>query len=229
MLSKLWYNFEHRVLKNAVKVFAITGKIANTVKEIQDIDATANFPGMDINNVTEFHNKENALIAVSMWDHGRKPELYLDIIEQIQDFVLYFVGNFRMKDLENAFKEEVKRRKLEERVLMEQGIKESDLIELYQKSKFVIRFGFGEYGLGTSTTEAIQNCVPLIINSDLGTADMVREYQCGEVLQNISGIDIRNFIERNNNSESYRVLQNNILKLSHDYTWRSHAEKLLEF
>lgn len=229
VLSKLWYNFEHRVLKNAVKVFAITGKIANTVKEIQDIDATANFPGMDINNVTEFHNKENALIAVSMWDHGRKPELYLDIIEQIQDFVLYFVGNFRMKDLENAFKEEVKRRKLEERVLMEQGIKESDLIELYQKSKFVIRFGFGEYGLGTSTTEAIQNCVPLIINSDLGTADMVREYQCGEVLQNISGIDIRNFIERNNNSESYRVLQNNILKLSHDYTWRSHAEKLLEF
>ena len=112
---------------------------------------------------------------------------------------------------------------------MKQEIKESDLIDLYQKSKFVIRFGFGEYGLGTSTTEAIQNCVPLIINSDLGTADMVREYQCGEVLQNISGVDIKNFIGKNNNRESYTVLLNNIIKLSHDHSWRNHAEKLMEF
>ena len=229
MLSKLWHNYEHKILENATRVFAITEKVANTIKEAQNINAVPNYPGMDINRITEFNKKENALIAVSMWDYGRKPELYLEIIEQIQGFVLYFVGNFRMRDLENTFKKEVKRRRLEERVLMKQGIKESDLIELYQRSKFVIRLGFGEYGLGTSTIEAIQNCVPLIVNSDLGTADIVRDYHCGEVLNNISGTVIRKFIEKNNNIETYSMLQDNIIKLSHDHSWRRHAEKLIGF
>ena len=227
ILSRLWHNYEHKILENAVKVFSITEKVAKTVEEIQNIEAVANYPGMDINRITEFGGKENALIAVSMWDYGRKPELYLDVIEKIPGFVLYFVGNFRIKELENKFKDEVKKRELEKRVIMKQGIKESELIELYQKSKFVIRFGFGEYGLGTSVIEAIQNCDPLIITSDLGTAELVNKYSCGIVLDNINTDDIKKFIDENNNENSYRVLQENIVKLSNDYSWRKHAERLL--
>ena len=68
-----------------------------------------------------------------MWDYGRKPESYLDIIEKISDFTLYFIGNFRIKELENKFKDEIKKRKLEKKIIMKQGIMESELIELYQK------------------------------------------------------------------------------------------------
>ena len=111
---------------------------------------------------------------------------------------------------------------------MRQGIKESELIELYQKSKFVIRFGFGEYGLG-SAMEAIQNCDPIIINSDLGTADLVNRYSCGIVLDNINSGSIQKFIDSNNNENSYRILQENIVKLSNDYSWRKHAKELINF
>lgn len=227
-LSRLWHNYEHRILENAVKVFTITEKVASTVEEIQNINAIPNYPGMDIQKITDFNEKENALIAVSMWDYGRKPESYLDIIENIPGFILYFVGNFRIKELENQFKNEIEKRKLEKKVIMRQGIKESELIELYQKSKFVIRFGFGEYGLG-SAMEAIQNCDPIIINSDLGTADLVNRYSCGIVLDNINSGSIQKFIDSNNNENSYRILQENIVKLSNDYSWRKHAKELINF
>ena len=227
ILGKMWQKYEHKVLEKAIDVFTITEKIADSVQKIQNVKANANYPGMDVQRTTEFFKKENSLIAVAMWDYGRKPELYLDIIEKVPDFILYFVGNFRIKELENEFKDEIKKRKLEKKVIMKQGIMESTLIELYQKSKFVIRFGFGEFGLGTATTEAMQNCVPLIINSELGTAGLVNRYSCGLVLNDIATNTINRFIDENNNENSYKILQDNIVKLSNNYSWRKHAERLL--
>lgn len=226
ILSKLWRKYEHKILENAAKVFSITEKVAKTVEEVQNVKAIANYPGMDIKGITKFNEKENALIAVSMWDYGRKPDVYLDIIEKVPDFNLYFVGNFRIKELEIKFKDDVKKRDLKEKVIMKQGIAESELIELYQKSKFVVRFGFGEYGLG-SAMEAFQNCDPLIINSDLGTAELVGRYSCGIILNDINSDDVINFIKKYNNENSYKILQDNIVKLSHDYSWRKHAEALI--
>ena len=226
-LGKLWNNYEHKILENAVSIFSVSEKVAQSVEKTHDIKSVVNYPGMDIQKFTEFRKKEDALIAVSMWDYGRKPEVYLDIIEKIPDFTLYFVGNFRIKELENKFKDEIKKRKLEKKVIMKQGIMESELIELYQKSKFVIRFGFDESGPGMAIIEAIQNCDPLIINSELGTGELVNRYSCGIVLNDISAKSIKRFIEENNNENSYKILQDNIAKLSNDYSWKQHAERLL--
>jgi glycosyltransferase involved in cell wall biosynthesis len=228
ILSRLWHNYERKILKNAIGVFSITEKVAKSVEIIHNVKAIPNYPGMDIIARTDFNKKENALIAVSMWDYGRKPEIYLDIIEKLPDFILYFVGNFRIKELENKSKNEIIKRKLENKVIMKQGISESELLELYQKSKFAIRFGFGEYGPGLSTIEAIQNCIPLIINSDLGIAELIDRYSCGLVLENINIDEIKKYIEEKNNEKSYKELQENIAQLSKDYSWKKHAEKLLD-
>lgn len=228
LLQKIWHRYEYKILKNAANIFSITEKIAKTVEEVYNIKSIPNYPGMEIIKSTEFNKKENALIAVSMWDYGRKPELYLDIIENIPDLSLYFVGNFRIKDLETTFKEEIRERGLDNRVIMKQGIKESELIELYQNSKFAIRFGFEEYGIGTSVIEALENCVPLIMNSELGTAELIRKYNCGLVLGNINADEIKRFIDEKNEEYSYKKLQQNIGKLSKEYTWKDHAEKLMK-
>ena len=227
ILGRVWYYYEHKILENAESIFSITEKVADSVEKVHNLKSIPNYPGMDIQGTTEFSKKENILMAVAMWDYGRKPKLYLDIIEKIPSFVLYFVGNFRIKGLEATFKDEIEKRNLEKMIVIRQGIVESELIELYQKSKFVIRFGFGEFGLGTATIEAIQNCVPLIINSDLGTAGLVNRYSCGLVLNNINTDAISKFLEENNNENSYKKLQDNIIKLSNDYTWSKHAEILL--
>ena len=226
-LGRIWQHYEYKVLKNAKAVFAVTEKVAKTVKDLYGISAVPNYPGMDIIRETKFEEKENSIIAVAMWDYGRKPEVYLDMIGNVNDFTLYFAGNFRIKELEDKFVQEVKNRNLEGKVLLKKGLEESELVDLYQRSKFSVRFGFGEYGLGTSVVESIQNCVPVIINSDLGTSDLVRNFSAGLVMDHLEPITVAKFIFKNNNAESYGSLQTNVKKMSKAFSWRKHAEGLL--
>ena len=116
---------------------------------------------------------------------------------------------------------------MEKRVVIRKNLKESELVDLYQQSKFSMRFGFGEYGLGTSTVESVQNGVPLIINSDLGISDIVKDFSAGLVMDSIDPSSVSDFISKNNNSESYDLLQNNVRKMSQAFSWRKHAENLL--
>lgn len=226
-LGRIWLHYEYKVLKNAKAVFAVTEKVAETVNDLYGIPAVPNYPGMDIIRETRFEEKENAIIAVAFWDYGRRPETYLDVIEKLNDFTLYFVGNFRIEELEKMTLREIEKRGLERRVLMRKGVKESSLIELYQRSKFSIRFGFGEYGLGTSTVESVQNCVPLIINSDLGTSDLIRNFSAGLVMDSLDPSAIAEFISKNNNAEAYGLLQTNVKRISEFFSWRKHAENIL--
>lgn len=228
VLGKIWHRYEHIVLYNATAVFSVTDKVGNSVRDLYAVNTTTNYPGMDVNSVTPFDKKENAMITVSFWDYGRKPEIYLDVIKRIPNFILYFVGNFRMEEVERRFLNEIRERDLGEKVLIKKALRESELIELYQKSKFSLRFGFGESGVGTSTVESIQNGVPLIINSELGISDLVKKYSCGLVLEKIDDFEIEKFINKYNNMALYGDLQLNILKLSRDYSWRSHSELLLK-
>ena len=227
VLGKIWQHYEYKVLKNAKAIFAVTDKVAKTVRDVYDIPAIPNYPGMDVLRETKFEDKDNSIIAVAFWDYGRKPEIYLDVIEKLDDFTLYFVGNFRIREQEDKFREEIKKRGLENRVVMKKNLMESELIELYQRSKFSVRFGFGEYGPAMSVVESIQNCVPVIINSDLGTSGLVRNFSAGLVMDCLEPTTVAKFISKNNNAESYSLFQSNIKKMSKAFSWRKHAENLL--
>ncbi len=225
--GRIWQYYEYKVLKNAKAVFAVTEKVAKTVKDLYGISAVPNNPGMDIIRETKFEEKENSIIAVAMWDYGRKPEVYLDMIENVNDFTLYFAGNFRIKELEDEFVQEVKNRNLEGKVLLKKGLEESELVDLYQRSKFSVRFGFGEYGPGMSVIESIQNCVPVIINSDLGTSDLVQNFSAGLVMNNLDSNAISDFISKNNSKATYDLLQSNVKRLSETFSWKKHSQNLI--
>lgn len=51
------------------------------------------------------------------------------------------------------------------------------------ESKFLVRFGKIEDGLATAVIESLSYGTPVIINSELGTADLVQKYKVGFVLQ----------------------------------------------
>lgn len=227
ILGKLWQKYEHKILANAISVFSISNKVGDSVLNLHSIEATTNYPGMDTNSVTSFDQKENAFIADSFWDYGRRPEVYLDVIAKIPNFVLYFAGNFRIEKLEQSIRMKIKERNLENRVFIRKNLRESELIGVYSKCKFSLRFGFGEYGIG-STMGSIQNSVPPIINSELGIADLVRKYSCGLVLEKIDEMKIQEFISKYNNRTKYGELQQNVTKVSRDYSWRNHAELLVK-
>ena len=194
---------------------------------LHSIEATTNYPGMDTNSVASFDQKENAIIADSFWDYGRRPEIYLDIIAKIPNFVFYLAGNFRIEELEQSVRMKIREKHLENRVFIKKNLRESDLVDLYSKCKFSFRFGFGEYGIG-STMGAIQNSVPLIINSELGISDLVRKYSCGLVLEKIDEMKVQEFISEYNNQTKYGELQQNVTKVSRDYSWKNHVELLVK-
>lgn len=227
ILGKLWQKYEHKILANAISVFAISNKVGDSVMNLHSIEATTNYPGMDTNSVASFDQKENAIIADSFWDYGRRPEIYLDIIAKIPNFVFYLAGNFRIEELEQSVRMKIREKHLENRVFIKKNLRESDLVDLYSKCKFSFRFGFGEYGIG-STMGAIQNSVPLIINSELGISDLVRKYSCGLVLEKIDEMKVQEFISEYNNQTKYGELQQNVTKVSRDYSWKNHVELLVK-
>lgn len=227
ILSRLAQYYEKITLLNAEHVIASTDKIAVTARDKYNIPCSVDYQGLDIAEFASYNDKQNALIAVSMWDEGRRPTTYLDIISAIPNYMLYMVGNWRNEELERKFHEEIQRRNVSEKVVLKKGIPETELNELYDRSKFVIRFGFGEYGESHAVFEGLQRGVPVIINDDLGSSAFVKAYGVGNVLKEITPERVKECIKQFDNPKMYKELQDKIIRMSSDFNWEKHAEKLL--
>jgi len=189
--------------------------------------AEVNYPGMDKISEAPYSQKENLLISVSFWDFGRRPWDYVELMKNVEDYKLLMVGNWRLRSAKENFLEKLKEEKVKEKVILKEGVSESELYSLYEKSKFGIRFSYGEYGSSMLTIEAIQHTLPLIINDDLGTAKMIKENDAGYVVHEINYSEIKEFLNKIDQSK-YQDLQNNIKKLQQKYSWLNHAKKLVD-
>ncbi|WP_016732452.1 glycosyltransferase family 4 protein [Saccharolobus islandicus] len=226
VLGNIMNDIERKVLSNARRVFAVTDKVAKTVYEKHKINAIPNYPGMDKISERSFSEKENFLITVSFWDYGRRPWDYLEVIKHIEGYKLLMVGNWRIEKAKKDIIKKVKEEKLDERVKLMEGVSENELSELYDKSRFLIRFGYGEYGPAMTVIESIQHTTPVIINDELGTAELVSKYNLGLVTHGLDYDTIRNFISKID-EEDYKKLQNNINRVQKEYSWESHTRKLI--
>jgi glycosyltransferase involved in cell wall biosynthesis len=227
LLGRIWENYERRVLLNANKVFAVTYKVANSIVKRHGIEAEVNYPGMDEVGFTPYSKKENILISVAHWDFGRRPEAYVDLMEEIKGYKLLLVGNWRLKKAKELVVKKVVKKGLTDIVEFIEGVPESKLIKLYQRSKFVMRFGFGEYGPSMAVIEAIQNTVPVIINDELGGSEIIKGSGVGLILNQINAKEIAGFLKEVDNEQQYLKLQENIRRLRDKYCWKKHVEKLI--
>lgn len=73
---------------------------------------------MDKISEKSFREKENYLITVSFWDLGRKPWDYIEVIKNVNDYKLLFVGNWRVKKAKEYFLKKVKEEGIESKVEM---------------------------------------------------------------------------------------------------------------
>ena len=88
VLSTLVDRYITKVLKKACSVIASTDKIAETVRNKYHVDCTTNYQGFDKAIFKKYTERENILMAISMWDIGRRPTIYLDILEGIPAYNL---------------------------------------------------------------------------------------------------------------------------------------------
>lgn len=225
ILGFMAQNYERKVLKNAKRVFGISEKVAATVRDAYGINAIANFPGFNIKEFNDFDQKDDQIITLSMWDRKRKVELYLEIARLLPDFKFLILGNWRDA---NYFKEINERVDIPENLSFVKNIPEEQLKDIFHKTKFSIRFGFGEYGIGTSVMESISYSVPPIINSDLGTSDLITNYTPELIVNEIDPRNIADLIRNLNKKETFEKLQSKLIKMSTENSWQSHSLKLIE-
>ncbi len=222
-LARIW---EGAVLGRAARVEAVTSKVAESYSSHQSIDPVPNWVGMDGGKSRYALPQPKEIIAVSMWDYGRKPTLYLDLLQEIPEYSLNMVGRWRIPALKSEFVKRMQELNLTGRVRLYEGISESTLYDLYDRSRFAMRFGFGEYGMGT-LVEAMSRGLPVIVNNDLGIAPIIRAHNAGLVLSDIDPKTIREFIKQAEHADVYGLLVNNVRELTKKYTWDRHCQLLL--
>lgn len=218
---------ERRTLLHSTRILASTEKIAETARKKHGLGVEANYQGFDLSKFTSYGEKTNSLLAVSTWDRGRQPERYLDAVSELPVYTLRMVGNWRSEAELRRFESEVIQRGLTERVQILRGLAEARLNALYDSSKFVIRFGFGEYGESHAVFEGLQRGTPVIINADLGTAEIVRRFHIGGVVDPSIPAEVAAFVRRTDSVVEYEHFQANIRKAAALFTWRMHAERIL--
>ncbi|MFP3203119.1 MAG: glycosyltransferase [Sulfolobus sp.] len=210
---------EWKVLKNAKFIFT-NSKWNKEVLQNRGISSEVLYPGCYPEEKV-YEKKEKFVLAVSMWDSGRKPEIYGEIAKRIKG-KLVMAGSWARQDTMEEFK-----RKYPE-VIVTGRIPEEKLKELYRKAMLTIRFGFDERGPGMAVLESLCNGTAIIVNEGLGGKEFVINGENGFIVKDIhDSVDKINEVLENN--ELMLRLSRNALESSKKYSWKAHADKLNEY
>ncbi|WP_237698036.1 glycosyltransferase family 4 protein [Metallosphaera cuprina] len=180
-------------------------------------DAKVVYPGCNPKAKVNLE-REKVVLTVSLWDKGRRPEVYAEIGKRIKGKII-MAGSWA-KDED---REEFKRR--HPWVHVTGALSEEELIRLYDKASVFIRFGFHEKGPGLGVLEAMGHGLPVIVNDGLGSKELIKDN--GYVVN-----DLNEAADRINDIlEDERLRKDmslNSWEIAKSLTWRTHAEKIRE-
>ncbi|BFH72180.1 glycosyltransferase family 4 protein [Sulfurisphaera javensis] len=162
--------------------------------------------------------RENIVLTVSLWDKGRKPEIYGEIAKRIKGKII-MAGSWVDDTLMNEFK-----RKYPE-VMVTGPLPEGDLQKLYDRASVFIRFGYHEKGPGLGVLEAMASGMPVIVNDGLGSKELIKDN--GFVVKDwTEAVDKINEILNDDNLR--REFSKNSWEIAKSLHWKNHAEKVKE-
>ena len=136
---------------------------------------------------------------------GKKSIFFIELERVLDNYEILLLGNQRNQDFYDLFM-----RSLPEniRIKIKTNISEDEKRLLVGENKFLVRFGKMEYGLTTAVVESISYGTPVIINSELGTADLVQKYKVGFVLQTADPIAVADILTSFREEEYNQMLRN---------------------
>lgn len=215
-----WYR--SKVLLNASRIYSISNKISYDTYQKMKINTIENPPGFEhLNNPNV--RRRNRIVSISMWDEGRNPFFFIELEKLLDDFEIVILGNWRTSEFYNKF---VKTLPINSRINVMTNVSENEKGKLIMESKFLVRFGYDEMGPAIGVIESISYGTPVIINSELGTSDIIKKYNVGYVLDDPDPRIVAKSI-LGTSTDKYSEMLNNIMILQNSWTWQDHAEKLL--
>ncbi len=214
--------------KNADLILTNTKFNLNLFKEYGYNNSYEVYPGLYYkNNPTDFYEKENIAISVTMWDSGRHPEIFLNIARNLNFGKIVLIGNWADNFYFDKFKNTIKNENLSHKLSVTGAVSEEELNEFYLKAKVSIRFGYNEKGPGMGSLESLSYGLPIIYNNGIGIKEILEDNINGYKLNENDYSKIANQINiLFSNNELWENIHKNNLKIANEYSWESHNIKL---
>ena len=169
---------ERVAYSRAAVLIATTPRVRATLERVGYREVCGIWPGAEIpSEIAPFESRSDDAVSVTMWDAGRHPETFLDIAARLRAGRIVLAGSWADPDFLNAFRRRVESEGLCSRLIVTGPVTERRLRELYSTAKVGIRFGYAEEGPGMGSLEALSHGLPLIVNAEIGIADLLKDQQ----------------------------------------------------
>ncbi len=159
--------FDRTVLEQANLVLTNSRRNASILRE-EGIESEVLYAGCDPIPQLPDH-RERILLATTVWDRIRNPEVYVELARKIQARIV-LAGTWGRVGEMWAFQ-----RRYGDQIDVTGPISEEGLNELSRRASVYLRFGFGERGPGQGGIQAMAFGLPVITNRDLAMAELVED------------------------------------------------------
>lgn len=219
---------QRRALKSADLVLTNTKYNLDLLRQFGYNNAYELYPGLTENpDVTPFSQRENLIISVTMWDYGRRPDVFLGIANKLNKGKILLCGNWANYEYMKSFENKIKNLGLGNKIGVTGQIEENVLQSYYRKAKVAIRFGYNEHGPGMGSLEAISSGIPMIINNGIGAREIIEDGKSGFIVNEEKSEDIAHIIEELlTNEETWTRISNACHQKSFTLSWIEHNKKL---
>ncbi|WP_409366446.1 glycosyltransferase family 4 protein [Metallosphaera sp. D4-4] len=207
---------EKRILRHS-KLVMTNSYWNKRIMEEQGFASTVVYPGCYPKEKINLE-REKLVLTVSLWDKGRKPEIYGEIAKRIKGKMV-LAGSWVSEEDMNEFK------RMYPEVDVTGPLPEQELQRLYDRASVFIRFGYHEKGPGLGVLEAMASGMPVIVNDGLGSRELIKDN--GFVVKEWEeAIDRVNEILESENLR--REFSKNSWEIAKSLHWKNHAEKVKE-
>lgn len=229
LLSSILNVIERLAFVKARRVFGTTDGIRESIEERHPElrnKVKTDMIGFRLDpNPNPYSGRVDQVLAVSQWDAWRRPHSYLTLAELLPRYSFVMIGHWRDEAYKKQFLRELSAHGTKNLSLRE-GLTASELVREYRQSKFVVRFGFREQGLGLSVLQAVESLTPVIMSPDLGVAPLFRAFGGGVTANSVD--DAARAIDALDNRGSFERAQDALTKLANAYSWRKHVAAFVE-
>jgi len=173
-----------------------------------------------------FSSRKKMILTYDRWDIGNIPNIFLDILEQLEKDVTLTIGGFwHPVRLREDFQEEVKKRKLEDRVQLLGPLDEEMIMKL--SSEAMVHVHPVHEAFGMQSLEAAACGCPIVIPKGSGVTDLFEDGVQGYFPERGNFEELLNCINKIfSDKEKTESMSRKAWKRAKDYTWEGYAKRL---
>ena len=123
---------------------------------------------------TPYNQRERAILTYDRWDIGNKPDIFLDLLKNLDKDIKLKIGGFwYLESIKENFLREVKKRGFEQRVELLGPLDEKRILKLC--SQVILHIHPNQEAFGMQTLEAAACGACIIVPAGSGVADLFEE------------------------------------------------------